>query len=260
MSNDISAIRRYELKYTITEETASEIREYIKNICTLDKNVPEGKDGYFVNNLYFDTSDLKFYYDTKYRKLNRYKARARFYGEEATDFVWPEIKYRIANVIWKKRYNISIERWLNIFSPEHLNQHHPVINKKLDTFDNLVYWHNAQSVLHVRYYREPYVTDLENYGRVTFDRNLCCRTTRGNIELDYNEHDMCYYDDPISAINIDSPVILEIKVETLVPLWAIELIRKFNLMQRGFSKYCYGIDSILGYLDTERISKFSYGN
>ncbi len=257
MSRDLSEIRRYELKYTITEEMASEIREYIKNICTLDKHVPQGKEGYVVNNLYFDTSDLRFYYDTKYKKLNRYKARVRFYGEEATDFIWPEIKYRIASVIWKKRYNIPIENWQDLFHPENTNQGQPVIKKQLDTFDNIVYWHNAQSVLHVRYFREPYVTELEEYGRVTFDRHLCCRTTGGNIELDYNEYDMLYYDDPVSAKNMDSPVILEIKVETLVPSWAIELIHKFNLVQRGFSKYCYGIDCMFGYFDNRRISKFS---
>jgi len=256
MSKNLSEIRRYELKYTISEQMALEIRDYIKDICSMDKNVPKGEKGYIVNNLYFDTSDFKFYYDTKYKKTNRYKARARFYGEAATDFIWPEIKYKIASVVWKKRYYLPIEDWHSLFTLENVNPEPPMINKRLDTFDNIVYWHNAHSVLHVRYFREPYVTELEEYGRVTFDRNLCCRQTYGNVGLNYKEQDMSYYDDPITTRHFDSPVILEIKVENNVPFWAVELIRKFNLMQRGFSKYCYGIDSLFGSSDDGRIPKF----
>jgi len=258
MSKDLSEIKRYELKYTITEELATQIREYIKNICTLDLHVPPGEQGYIVNNLYFDTPDLKFYYDTKFRKLTRYKPRARFYGSQAIDLIWPEIKYRNASVIWKRRYCIPIENWPDIFNPGFENHQEPLVKNQLDTFDDLVYWYGAQPMLHVRYFREPYVTELEEYGRVTFDRQLCCRPTNGSIELDYAEQDMVYYDDPVNSRNDDSPVILEIKVETLIPIWAIELIHKFNLKQRGFSKYCYGIDRILGYCEDGRNSIFDY--
>ena len=255
MKNDLNEIQRYELKYTISEEIAGEIRDYIKNICTLDKHVPAGQKGYMVNNLYFDTNDLKFYYDTKYKKMNRYKARARFYGEKATDYIWPEIKYKIASVIWKKRYHLPIENWQNLFDAQTENIK-PLIKERADTFENIVLWHNAKSILHVRYFREPYVSEMEEYGRVTFDRHLCCRTTRGDLSLEYDETEMHYYDDPVSSKNSDSPVILEIKVEQNIPLWAIELIRKFNLVQRGFSKYCYGIDYMLNYHNDGRIAKY----
>lgn len=256
MSKELSEIKRYELKYTITEELAAAIREHIKNICSLDEHVPSGERGYIVNNLYFDTPDLKFYYDTKFRKLTRYKPRARYYGAKATELIWPEIKYRNASVIWKRRYGIPIENWPDIFNPEFVDRQKPRINDQLDTFDDLVYWYGAQAVLHVRYFREPYVTEMEEYARVTFDRQLCCRPTHGSIDLTYDEQEMLFYDDPVNSRADDSPVILEIKVETLIPIWAIELIHKFNLKQRGFSKYCYGIDSILGYGEDERISKF----
>ncbi|PKL88299.1 MAG: hypothetical protein CVV23_11235 [Ignavibacteriae bacterium HGW-Ignavibacteriae-2] len=254
--NDLSNTVRYELKYTIDESIASDIKDYIQNICTLDKNVPEGESGYTVNNLYFDTSDLRFYNDTKFRKPIRFKPRARYYGNKATDFIWPEIKYRNASVIWKRRYKIPIERWPELFYTTEKKQSLSVINTHLDTFDDIIYWFSAQPVLHVRYFREPYVSDLEAYGRVTFDRRLTCRPTHGSIDLDYDERDMLFYDDPISSQNYDSQVLLEIKVEKHVPYWAIELIRKFNLMQRPYSKYCYGIDSIMNYNHCGRTSKF----
>ena len=253
--NDVSNTRRYELKYTIDESMAFEIKDYIKGICTIDKFVPEGEKGYVVNNLYFDTTDLRFYNDTKFRKPTRFKPRARYYGNKATNFIWPEIKYRNASVIWKRRYKIPIERWPELFLIEDKESAPSVINDQLDTFDEIIYWYNAEPILHVRYFREPYVSDLETYGRVTFDRNLCCRPTNGSIGLDYDERDLLYYDDPISSHNYDSPVLLEIKVEKQVPVWATELIRKFSLMQRPYSKYCYGLDSILNYNHCGRTSK-----
>jgi len=255
-ANELSKIRRYELKYTIDEGLAAEIRDYISNICTLDKHVPPGEKGYTVNNLYFDTADLRFYHDTKHRKLTRYKPRARYYGEKAVDFVWPEIKYRNASVIWKRRYSVPVEKWPSLFSPPVTDQRSATVKEQFETFDEVVYWHSAQPVLHVRYFREPYVTELETYGRVTFDRRLCCRPTGGSIDLDYNERDMLYYDDPITSSSCDSPVVLEIKVETLVPAWAIELIHRFNLMQRAFSKYCYGIDYLMNNRESGRIANF----
>jgi len=259
-SNDLSDIRRYELKYAINEELAAEIRDYIKNICTLDKYVPPGKPGYIVNNLYFDTPDLRFYYDTRFRKLTRYKPRARYYGEKAVDLIWPEIKFRNSSIIWKRRYSMPVSEWPSLFEFSNPQQKTARVKDQLETFDDVIHWHNAQPVIHVRYLREPYVTELEAYGRVTFDRFLCCRSTKGSIELDYEERDMLYYDDPVTSKNTYAPVILELKLETLVPAWAVELIRTFNLVQRAYSKYCYGLDSVMNYKTDGRIARFSLEN
>ena len=67
---------------------------------------------------------------------------------------------------------------------------------------------------------------------------------------------MLLYYDAGTTLNYESPVLLEIKVETLVPYWASEMIRKFNLMQRPFSKYCYGVDHAHGYITGARNSIF----
>jgi hypothetical protein len=255
---DLSDIRRYELKYAVTESIAARIKEYIAPICALDRHVPAGETGYTVNNLYFDTAGLKFYHDTKFRKPMRYKARARYYGPAPLDWVWPEIKYRQGSIIWKKRYRIAIDQFPTLFTCRKAEDGEPVIKTRLDRFEELLHWYDAQPVLHVRYFREPFVTTLETYGRVTFDRRLCYRPVHGSISLDYREQDMVYYDDPVTTQNPDSPVLLEIKIETHVPLWVIEMIRKFDLVQRPFSKYCYGIDHILGSLTAGRHSIFNY--
>jgi len=56
---------------------------------------------------------------------------------------------------------------------------------------------------------------------------------------------MTYYGDPSPLQGGDSPVVLEIKTHTSVPLWVPELVRRFSLIQRGYSKYCYAVDRCL---------------
>jgi hypothetical protein len=255
---DLTDIRRYELKYTVTESVAARIKDYIAPMCILDRHVPHGETGYTVNNLYFDTPGLKFYYDTRFRKPMRYKARARYYGMKAADWIWPEIKYRQGSIIWKKRYRLPIDHFQDLVHTREIRKRESEIKPQLDRFEELLHWYDAHPILHVRYFREPYVTTLEDYGRVTFDRRLCYRSVHGSSDLNYHERDMLYYDDPVTTFNPDSPVLLEIKVEPQVPDWIIALIQKFNLMQRPFSKYCYGIDHSLGTLEGGRNSIMTY--
>ena len=63
--------------------------------------------------------------------------------------------------------------------------------------------------------------------------------------MNLHDSDMSYYDDPVTTMNFESPVVLEIKTETFVPTWALDLVRSFGLVQSGFSKYCYAIDCSL---------------
>jgi len=254
--DNLSKIRRYELKYTVPESTASGIRDYIRNFCVLDKNVPAGQNRYVVNNLYFDTFDLRFYHDTKFRKLTRFKARARYYGMTAGDCIWPEIKYKHANVVWKVRRRISTSEWADQFSPMVFDSLLSDVRPRINSFEDVIYWFDARSIAHVRYVREPYVSIQDDYGRITFDRHLCYRLTNGATELNYNENDMLYYDDPVTTQSPESLVLLEIKVESLVPYWVIKMIKMFDLHQRPFSKYCYSIDNMLAGNYSDRISVF----
>ncbi|MDD5766869.1 MAG: polyphosphate polymerase domain-containing protein [Candidatus Marinimicrobia bacterium] len=258
MADDLSKIRRYELKYAITESVAGEIREYIRNVCVPDKHVETGKNYYIVNNIYFDTDDLRFYYDTKYRKLTRFKARARYYGLKSSGNIWPEIKFKHANIVWKVRKKISTREWADQFSPEVFEYLLNDVRPSVNTFEDVVYWFDARPISHVRYVREPYVSVQDDYGRITFDRELCYRRMDGSIDLDYNESEMLYYDDPMTTFNPRSLVLLEIKTETLVPYWVIQMIKMFGLAQRPFSKYCYSIDNMLERNSTERCSVFDF--
>jgi len=258
LEKDLNKVRRYELKYCITESEAAAIRDYIQPLFSKDRNVPPGAVGYTVNNLYLDSPSLRFYWDVKFKRLTRVKPRMRFYGSELEDSIWLELKYKHNGIIWKKRRRIATEEWPGILEARQIDRTEPLIKTHPDTFEEIVAVFGAEPIMHVRYFREPYVSDIDEYGRVTFDRQLRYRSAGGSYELRADDRDMTYYDDPQTAVSPDSPVILEIKVETIMPFWAVNIIRNFNLVQRGFSKYCYAIDRIGQFPAPQRIASAAF--
>jgi hypothetical protein len=240
MIND--QITRYEAKYVIDERTYREIRKAITGICSVDEHVDEN-GRYIVNNLYFDTTDLRFYYDTKHKQYNRFKPRVRYYGTDPKDYLWVELKHKVRNVTWKTRRRIDVAQWPRILESSRSLDESPAIATLADSFESTVVRFQAQPILQVRYVREPYVSDLDAYGRITFDRCLTYRPAYGSYDL-VSACDLTSYDDSETMVHgsDDSPVLLEIKTETHVPLWVVRLIQRFELTQRGFSKYCYAVD------------------
>ena len=245
-SKDPWIISRYESKYLIPESTARAVRDAIRGLCVPDRNA-DASGVYVVNNFYFDTPDLRFYHDTKFKQYNRFKLRVRYYGDVPEGNLWLEIKHKIRNITWKTRRPCPLAQWESIFEA---GQGGGGLNGQplslRDSFENAVLRFGAEPRVHVRYLREPYLCDFESYCRITFDRNLSFRPTHGSLDLVSSEPFM-YYDDAVTSLaeDDDSPVILEIKTETQVPPWIMGLIRRFQLQQRGFSKYCYAVDNTM---------------
>ncbi len=254
MTGNVNTIIRYELKYTISEQMAREIRDYIRSFFSLDAHADPNILGYTVNNLYFETPDFLFYHDVKFRKLRRVKPRVRYYGTRPENNLWLELKYRNDSMIWKFRRPVPLSDWPTLLQrPE--ESYTEVGHEKISTsFEHVVTMSGAKPLVHVRYFREPYVSDLDTYGRITFDRRLTCHPSKDSFDP-VPDCPMISCDDPVATSADESPVILEIKTESAVPFWAIEIIRNFDLRQRGFSKYCYAVDRLLE-TPSHRVSVF----
>jgi VTC domain-containing protein len=245
MATDINVLQRYELKYTISESVADAIREYIQPIFSLDSHACPEQRGYIVNNVYMDTPGLRFYYDTKFHKLTRFKPRVRYYGPRLDQFVILEIKHRHNTTTWKRRQRIDAHEWPGVMEVTRSTRVSSSHTAMPDTFAEVNHLYGTLPVLHVRYFREPYVSDIDDYGRITFDRALRYRLAHGSYDMESSDEQMIYYDDPVTAQWHESPVVLEIKTSTFVPFWVADLVRRFSLVQRGYSKYRYVIDRCL---------------
>jgi hypothetical protein len=93
----------------------------------------------------------------------------------------------------------------------------------------------------VRYEREAFVSEVDDYARVTFDRRICVQPADGWCMQGYaNEWTMV--DGAWHDNGLDSPVVLEVKCEWRMPNWLQVLLRRYELDVCGFSKYSTGVE------------------
>jgi hypothetical protein len=246
-----SDICRYENKYIIDEATALQIADYIQPICHLDEHTVPGSKGYIIHSLYFDTQSLAFYNANKTQLLTRFKPRVRTYATNPScPYVWLEMKWKHGTKCHKVRQRIDADDWPHIMTVPRTLLDSDFYN--VDGFMSVVESFGALPATHIRYHREAYVSEIDHYVRITFDRNITTAPANGSFELRENDPDLvgsCIpIDDPISFGTDFSPVILEIKCETSVPAWLMGLIRHFGLEQDGVSKYIMGQDMALAAL------------
>jgi len=224
-------LRRLEHKYFLTEPVAAAVEAAIQAYCSPD---PLGADGYTIHSLYYDTVDLAFFRANKLKQQWRHKPRVRIYDTNATGPVYLEVKSKEGDIVSKVRQRIEPARW-----PSVLDAPGPLHDQG---FCELVRRTGAVPTLHVRYHRTAWVSDVDVYGRVTFDRRLRCALAHGDPDLRVHEQDLTFVDDPRVMFAPGSFVVLELKCEQLIPRWMVNLVRRFELVQLGFSKYGAGIE------------------
>jgi hypothetical protein len=98
----------------------------------------------------------------------------------------------------------------------------------------------------LQYRRKAYISDIDDYARVTFDIGLSSMPpplTGYQPEPDNGEITPC---DVQTCFDGGCSVILELKCYTnFVPLWMIDMVRTFELKRRSFSKYSTCLRSIM---------------
>jgi SPX domain protein involved in polyphosphate accumulation len=127
----------------------------------------------------------------------------------------------------------------------------PGEDRRLEEYRRNVMTYNVRPWVQTRYLRKAFFSHCDDYARVTFD-----------IGLEYAPRDRF---DPVpvasemipsdveSLYDPETSVILELKCYTsYVPLWMVDLIRRFDLHRRGFSKYAAGVMPVLRRLDYDR--------
>ncbi|WP_370255498.1 VTC domain-containing protein [Streptomyces sp. V4I8] len=108
VASRLHAFNRFELKYLVPVEQAAEIRDELAERMDRDLNSPVG--GYGVRSLYYDTPQLRFYWEKIEGLKFRRKLRIRHYGnpDGVTDEspVCVEIKQRVNRVTQKRRITL----------------------------------------------------------------------------------------------------------------------------------------------------------
>lgn len=253
---DVLDIERREYKYLLHEQEVAEVRRLIRPYCSLDPFSAAQEDKrYTIESLYFDTHDMALFYMNDLEKLHRYKLRLRRYPDQVLkkkedELFFLELKERHHDTIVKTRTPIGhdwAELLQNPFSD--LQALHPLSRRFLVNFYSL----SAQPTAVVRYKREAWVSQVDDYARVTFDTHISgflCDPTEWAFPKDHFSYRIC--DDPVGVRSADSFTVLELKFTTFVPSWMVSLVEQLDLIRHSYSKYGRTIESWLA-KNTKRI-------
>ena len=240
---------RYELKFLIPIDLVEEISRFVEIYCELDPYSEREPDKYYkVNNIYLDSPNFLFLEKRLAGIDHRFNMRIRSYGDEPVFPFFCEVKHKTMGIVKKRRAKIFEDNWQEIFSggdiiiPEGKIVWDDSKDYK-NHFLRLAFVHNAQPKIFTQYRRKAYASVVDDYARVTFDRDL--RYERREVyDLTPLEEGLSHYDTP-QKFDPETNIIMELKCTTQVPKWFLDLIQTYQLTRTSFSKYVTGIQEVL---------------
>jgi hypothetical protein len=229
---------RYELKYLIPEWQVDEVRRAIEPFCVLDPNsarVPNHEYG--IQSLYLDTPTRDLYRISRERRAQRWKARVRRYDD--SDQVFLEVKNKDHDMVKKTRARIPAKGWVeHVHGPvdQNASPAERMFCRRLDRY-------HLVPMLMVHYLREAWLSTVDSYARVTFDRQVVCQPW-ADWSLDADERNWLALDSARSMLTVPRGVVLELKCLSAVPLWLSNVSRSAGLQKARYSKYCRGVERL----------------
>jgi len=243
---------RYELKYILDYPTFVNIQKAIKFFLKEDPmGNSEGK--YNVTSLYYDTRNLRFFWEKIDGEKKRVKLRLRRYEsidinklkqKKSNNFVSIELKKRDDKTVSKKRA-VMEEKDARAFieapilKKNIIKEAHPQYKTTLCEVAYLKSIMHLQPKLVISYTRQAFISKAGIPLRVTFDMNVKYR--KDNLTLQ-----QCIADKHVIMPN---HIIMEVKYTNYLPLWLVNILQQYGCQIRTFSKYCTGIEHVLGEQD-----------
>ncbi len=185
--------------------------------------------------------------------------RVRCYEDYPDGVYFLEIKNKKVNVVRKYRAPVHDKDWnlmLEFIGDKPIIDSNNSKSSNKDLFLRLFHSYNASPKVLTQYVRKAYVSNVDNYGRVTFDKDLRYRPAEG-YDINPDTSRTVPYDNE-TVFEPECNVILEHKCYTTrVPLWMIDLIHYFNLRRISFSKYVTSVSQILSLFQREPLHMIS---
>lgn len=226
-------VARSEFKYQIFSDDLPAIRQWLSRYCVPDENSRSG-DWYAIRSLYLDTNEFRLYRDAEEKLPFRFKLRARAYGD-ATGSIKLEVKRRIQDLIVKTSATVRAPQWAEA-AGEGLRGLYDIATPSMAEFLQLTDTLGATPRMLVYYERQAFSSFLDGYVRVTFDRHMACQPMR-RWDLRGAPREWVSVDAPAAFAERDSAYVMEIKFVDSPPAWLRDLVLRFGLQRRGFSKY-----------------------
>jgi hypothetical protein len=242
-----ASLQRREYKYLVDEATVERIRHNIAGFCAVD-DYATATGRYWIDTLYLDTPWLDAYRAVADDVRDRWKLRVRGYPGAVDSPVFLEVKRRIDETVHKTRgaFRGDWARLVERGDPEILAMVGSKQRAPIDNFICRYHYAPMRPVALVRYEREPYFSLVDDYARVTFDRNLQFQHAWDHSLAPPHEH-WTFGDNATSQRGVavqSSMVLLELKFTTVVPAWMRRMVHTLDLQRLSFCKYTRAIEAL----------------
>lgn len=233
--DSLRAFNRFELKYLVARDQIGDVRADLSERLQPDAHSADG--AYSVWSRYYDTADLKFYWEKIDGIRFRRKLRIRHYGspDQLTPDtpVYVEIKQRVNRVTQKRRIALPYREAVALCD-DHvlptLEGHEVAIGHEVLALGAGL---DLQPTAVVGYRRLAMIGGETDGGlRVTFDTYLRGRTS--DLELHATV--------PTNPVLTADLAIAEVKVNERVPYWLTDKIARHNMQLIRISKYCTSVE------------------
>lgn len=232
----LRSFNRFELKYLADRELVPLLRAELAARLDRDRFSPHGT--YQVWSRYYDTRDLRFYWEKIDGIRFRRKLRIRHYGEPRAltreSPVWVEIKQRVNRVTQKRRARLHYAAALELCRGGELQAADSMDAAVVDEVVTMVGELDLRPTTIVGYVREPFVgRDSDTGLRVTIDSRIRGRDRDLDLSLETGNR---------FAVRPDLSIV-EVKVNERVPTWLTDRIARHNLQLVRVSKYCQSVEA-----------------
>ncbi len=223
---------RYEIKFILPFRKMQGVVQSISQLLEPDENNEEY--GYRVLSLYYDSPGLDWFWDKVEGERLRTKMRVRIYPKDSQpkpDKAYVEIKAKTGHLINKQRIQLSLEQALDLCEGRA-----PDTSCKEEFFcqevELLVKALSLRPVV-ITDYRRLAFTSGQTFPklRITFD--TICRGRVNDLDL--------LSDAPLFSFLPQEMGIMELKTETSIPVWLLDILQYHKLRINRMSKYCTAV-------------------
>jgi hypothetical protein len=230
------AFNRYEVKYLMPADAVPALRHELAARLDVDSHGVSG--GYGVWSVYYDTTDLRFYWEKIEGLRFRRKLRIRHYGDRFTvdddTTVFVEIKQRVNRVTQKRRIALPYRLARGLCDQRVLVSHDPAQRAFVEEVLELTSGLDLRPVAVTGYQREAFVGRGAEVGlRVTMDHRVRGRDRDFRLDADAENR----------LIVPARLAVVEFKANERVPYWLTDLTAELNMSVVRMSKYCQSVEA-----------------
>lgn len=237
-------VDRTEFKFLIPLSMRDEVIEVVEQHTGYDEEAG-GSSQYPIISQYYDNNHRDCYWEKQRGQRSRRKLRIRVYGSNDTEIpptTFIEVKHKCDGRGVKRRLRLPMEDALELVEGGttkmledggELSRYERMV---VDEIISLVKQRDFKFLCTMRYDRQAFVggNDAPDL-RITFDTGIACRFEKKPLTAD---------DQNFEHYLLDSDhCIMEVKTNSVVPIWLRQLVGEKKLVRRSFSKFCTALES-----------------